>query len=57
MMPQTEEPISKPKRPFRRTPEPISAEPPPLGKGGRQHKYLQNMVKRLAEDKRIQGND
>jgi hypothetical protein len=49
--PQTEEPISRPKRTVRKTPEPISGELPLLGKGGRQHKYLQNMVKRLAEDK------
>src|SRR5205807_7360973 len=43
--------ILKRERSPRQKPKPISAEPPPLGKGGRQHKYLQEMVKRLAEDK------
>ena len=43
--------IVKRERPPRQKPKPIPAEPPPLGKGGRQHKYLQEMVKRLAQDK------
>jgi hypothetical protein len=46
------EPIpSKPERIKPKTPKPAPLEPAPLGKGGRQHKYLQEMVKRLAEEK------
>jgi hypothetical protein len=41
----------KPERPIRKQPMPTPGEPQPLGKGGRQHKYLQDIVKRLAEDK------
>jgi TraM recognition site of TraD and TraG len=41
----------KPERPTRKQPKPTPGTPQPLGKGGRQHKYLQDMVKRLAEDK------
>jgi len=43
--------IAKPERPVRKQPKPAPGKPQPLGKGGRQHKYLQEMVKRLAEDK------
>ncbi len=31
--------------------KPASPEPPLLGRGGREHKYLQHLVKRLAEDR------
>jgi hypothetical protein len=47
----SEPPGIKPVRIPREKPKPVPAEPPLLGKGGRQHKYLQDMVKRLAEDK------
>jgi hypothetical protein len=40
----------KPERP-KRTTKPEPPAPPPMGKGGQQHKYLQEMVKRLAEEK------
>jgi hypothetical protein len=33
------------------TPRVTRIMPPPLGRGGQQHKYLQNLIKRLAEDK------
>lgn len=47
-----EEPFTvKAERPARKQPKPTPGMPQPLGKGGRQHKYLQEMVKRLAEDK------
>lgn len=49
--PGAEETVSKPKRPLRKQPQPIPPESPMFGKGGRQHKYLQDMIKRLAEDK------
>ena len=41
----------KPERPTRKQAKPTPGKPPPLGKGGRQHKYLQDIVKRLAENK------
>ena len=46
-----ESPSVKLERPTRDKPKPAPGKPQPLGKGGRQHKYLQEMVKRLAEDK------
>src|SRR5439155_11091472 len=49
-LPQEPVPV-KPERPIREKPKLKPEEPPPLGKGGQQHKYLQEMVKRLAEDK------
>jgi len=41
----------KPEPPTRKQPQPAAVKSQALGKGGRQHKYLQDMVKRLAEDK------
>jgi hypothetical protein len=41
-------PISKPEPPKKK---PKPKEPPLLGKGGQQHKYLQQIVKRMAEEK------
>ena len=44
-------PLSSPAAPTKAPPEkPKSAEPTP-GRGGKEHKYLQNLVKRLAEDR------
>jgi len=49
-LPQEPVPV-KPERPIREKPKLKPEEAPPLGKGGQQHKYLQQMVKRLAEEK------
>jgi hypothetical protein len=47
---QAEPFAAKPETSRRKQPKP-TPDAQPLGKGGRQHKYLQEMVKRLAEEK------